>query len=248
MPGPFLKILLSTLILIVLTSSGSAQPSNRDRPEEDSLSWYIQMKYGLDQELYKGIQYYKRYMQYKGDPCFPDDHYYTGSVTLKGITYSDLQLKYDCYSQHLILGYTDFRKQYNELIINSIHIDSFSLGNYHFRNTALSDPRVLFYQVLESGPVTCFVHWNREIHTTHNDLRYPYEYTGPIGAYYIAYRDRIYSVTNRKNFVLIFPEPLQQEIKRYFRRHRLRFRDVGPDEIQDLLNFVSSLPESIPGT
>jgi hypothetical protein len=206
------------------------------------------MKYGLDQELYNGIQYQKHNLQYKGDPCFPDDHFYVGSVTLKGITYHDLQLKYDCYSQHLILGYTDFKKQYNELIINSILIDSFSLGDYCFKNTALSDPRVLYYQVLESGPVTCFVHWNREIHPTHNDLRYLYEYTGPIGAYYIAYRGRIFAVTSRKTFLLIFPQALQPQIRKYFRKHRFRFRDAGPGEIQSLLDFISSHTESIPGT
>jgi hypothetical protein len=248
MPRTFLKILLSLFISVTLASSGSAQLSAGDLPGEDSISWYIRMKYGLDQELYNGIQYQNRNLLYKGDPCFPDDHFYEGSVTLKGITYHDLQLKYDCYSQHLILAYTDFKKQYNELIINSILVDSFSLGDYRFKNTALSGPRVLFYQVLESGPVTCFVHWKREIQSTHNDLRYLYEYTGPGGAYYIGYGGRIYPVNSRRTFTSIFPQPLQPQIRKYFRRHRFRFRDAGPVEIQSLLNFVSSHSEPIPGT
>jgi hypothetical protein len=246
MPGTILQILFSSFILLALTGSVPAQLSQATPPEEDSLSWYIQMKYGLDQELINGFQYDKRNVQYKGDPFFPDDHFYKGSVTLEGITYDDVQLKYDSYSQQLILGYNDFKKQYNQLIINNIQVDSFSLGTYRFKHIALSDPRMLFYQVFEAGPVTCYIHWKRDIHATHDDLQYSHEYTVPIGTFYIGYMGKIHPVTNRKSFILVFPDTLQPEIKRYFRQQQLRLREVGPKEIQSLLNFIGDLSEPIP--
>jgi len=214
-------------------------------PGIDSLTWYIDMKYGLDQELFNGLQYYKKYVKYKGDPFYPENKFYNGSVTLKGITYNDVQLKYNCYTQQLILGYTDFKEQYNELIINIIQVDSFRLGNYRFKNVALADHSVLVYQFMEASPVTCYIHWKREIHATHDDLRYSHEYTGPIGALYIGYRGEFHPVDNRKTIIMIFPESIQPDIKRYFRREHLRLSKAGPVEIQDLLSFIGNLSEPI---
>jgi len=246
MPRSTLQILLCTLIVITLTGTGRAQPLNSALPGKDSLSWYIDMKYGLDQELFNGLQYYKKYVNYKGDPFYPEGKFYKGSVTLKGITYDDVQLKYNCYTQQLILGYTDFKEQYNQLIINNIQVDSFSLGNYRFKNIALADQRVLIYQFMEAGPVNCYIHWRREIHATHDDLRYSHEYTGPIRSFFIGYRGEFHPVDNRKTIIMIFPESIQPDIKKYFRREHLRISKANPGEIQDLLSFIGKLSEPIP--
>ena len=149
MSGSIQKILFSLSLILIITGNGSAQTSNSSIPEADSLSWYIQMKYGLDQELINGFQYYTRNVQYRGNPFFPDDIFYTGSVTLRGVKYDNVQLKYDNYSQYLILAYTDFKEQYNQLIINSIHVDSFRLGIYYFKNLAIAGQKERFYQLIK---------------------------------------------------------------------------------------------------
>jgi len=243
MSGSPLHLLLTLSFVLILTGNSLAQPSNSEVPETDSLPRYIQMKYGLDQELINGFQYYKRNVQYKGHPYFPEDAFYKGSLTLKGVEYDNVQLKYDCYSQHLILKYTDFKERINLLIINSIHVDSFCLGTYCFQKLSLSGDRVLFHQVLDAGPVTCYIHWKREIHTLDYDFQYTHEYSSPKGAYYIRFKDQITPFTNRKSFMSIFPESLQPEIKRYFRQQHFRFREAGPKEIQNLLNYISSRVE-----
>jgi len=246
MSGSILQMLFSLFLVLILTGNGSAQSSNSAIPETDSLSLYIQMKYGLDQELFNGFQYYKRNVQYKGHPYFPEDAFYNGSVTLKGVDYDNVQLKYDNYSQHLILKYTDFKERINLLIINSIHVDSFCLGTYCFQKLSLSDDRVLFHQVLEAGPLTCYIYWKREAHTLDYDheFKYTHEYSRPIGTFYIRYGEEFQPFTNRKELLRIFPESLQPEIKRYFRQQHLQLREAGPKDIQNLLNFISSRIET----
>jgi len=246
MPRSILQILLSSCILLAVTGNAVAQPSNPGLAESDSLSWYIRMKYGLDQELINGFQFYRRYVKYKGDPYFPADSFYRGSVYLKGNGYDGVQLKYDSYSQQLILGYTDFKNQYNQLIINSIHVDSFSLGIHRFKQMALPGRDILFYQVLEAGPVTCYIHWRRDIHVTHDDMQYSHEYTGPIGTYYIRYNGRVRPFNNKRSLVHLFPESLQPAIKRYIRQQRIRLREAGPGETQHLINFIGSHIEPPP--
>jgi len=198
------------------------------------------MKYGLDQELFNGKQYYKRNVQYKGNPYFPEDAFYNGSVTLRGVRYDNVLLKYDSYSQQLILKYTDFKDRINLLIINNIHIDSFCLGTYCFQKLSLSDDRVQYHQVLNSGPVTCYIYWRREIHSLNYDFQYTHEYTSPIGTYYIRYMGEFHPIANRKELLGVFPESIQPEIKKYFRQTQFRFREAGPKDIQNLLNFISS--------
>ena len=246
MSGSPLRILLSLSFVLILTGNVSAQASNSAIQEPDSLSWYIEMKYGLDQELFNGIQYYKRNVQYKGDPYFPEDAFYNGTVTLKGVRYDNVKLKYDSYSQHLILKYTDFKDRVNLLIINEIHVDSFCLGISCFQKLSLSDDEVLFYQVLESGSVSCYIYWRREIHSLNYDFQFTHEYSSPIGTYYIRYMDEFHPIANRKELLGIFPESIQPELKRYLRQEHFRFREAGPKEIQNLLNFISSLIETPP--
>ena len=236
----------SFFIVLTLTGSGSAQAPNSAVRDTDSLSWYIEMKYGLDQELFNGIQYYKRNVQYKGDPYFPEDAFYNGTLTLKGVRYDNVKLKYDSYSQQLILKYTDFKVRVNLLIINEIHVDSFCLGISCFQKLSLSDDGVLFYQVLESGPVSCYIYWRREIHSLNYDFQFTHEYSSPIGTYYIRYMDEFHPIANRKKLLGIFPESIQPELKRYLRQEHFRFREAGPKEIQNLLNFISSLIETPP--
>ena len=204
------------------------------------------MKYGLDQELINGFQFYTRDAQYKGNPYFPDDIFYVGSVTLRGVRYDSVQLKYDIFNQHLILAYTDFQERYNQLIINEIQVDSFCLGIYCFQNLHIAGQKERFYQLLKSGPLTCYIHWKRDIHSLDYDydFKYTHEYSSPIGTYYFRYGGGIHPIANRKELLSVFPESLQPEIKKYFRQQHLQLREAGPNDIQNLLKFISSRIET----
>lgn len=234
------------LLLLAFMQSGllSAQPLSPADRSLDSLSMYIQTKYGLNQELFNGYQYYKRFVQYKGDPFFPDDTFYEGSVTIRGVPYNHVGLKYNTYTQDLILEYTDFQGRYNQLRLNNIHIDSFRLENYCFQKLHLFGEDPLFYQVVSSGPVTCYIHWTKNIHSTSDDLQYSHEYTGVLGTYYLSCRGEITTFSNRKTFISIFPELMQREIKRYLKHQSLSFREAGSADIQNLVNYISLLMET----
>jgi len=142
------------------------------------------------------------------------------------------------------LEYTDFQGRYNQLILNNIHIDSFRLDTYRFQNLQLFGEGLLFYQVVRSGPVTCYIHWTKNIHSTSDDLQYSHEYTGALGTYYLSYQGEIKTFSNRNTFLSIFPESMQGEIKRYLRQQGLSFREAGSADIQNLLNYISQLGET----
>ena len=241
MPLSLHRTLFLAVLAFVLSGYLSAQTSRSPDPQKDSLSRYIQMKYGLDQELFNGFQYYKRFVKYRGDPFFPGDSFYDGKVTVRGIEHDHVRLKYNSYSQFLVLEYTDYQGRYNQLRLSSIHIDSFQLGAYGFQKLSLFDEEPLFYQVICSGTLTCYIYWTKNIHATSDDLQYTYEYTKALGTYYVSYGDGIQTFSNRKTFISIFPDPVQAEIKKYFRNQSLSFREAGPDDIQKLIVYVSQV-------
>lgn len=203
------------------------------------------MIYGLDQQLFNGYQYFKRYIKYKGDPFYPDDAFYEGSVSINGKNYDHLHLKYNCFSQFLVLEYTDFQGRYNQLSLNNAHIDSFRLGNDSYQKLSLAGREALFYQVLESSHVSVYIHWKKMINATSGDLQYSHEYSRPLGTYYVKYQGKIHPFTNRKTFLYVFPESRVPEIKKYLRDQAWSFKDAGPGDIRNLLNYLSQVEETL---
>jgi len=242
---PFLH---RTLVLYILSFflSGylSAQAPGSADPQKDSLSRYIHTKYGLDQKLFNGFQYYKRLIKYKGDPFFPEDSFYEGSVSIGGVDYEQVQLKYNCFSQSLVLEYTDYQGRYNQLSLNTAHIDSFQLGSACFQKLSLQGEAPLFYQVLRSPHVCSYIQWKKMINATSDDLQYSYEYSKALRTNYISYRGEIQTYTNKKSFLSVFSESMAVEIKKFLRNQRTAFKEASPGDIQNLLNYISQLEET----
>jgi hypothetical protein len=243
MSGSLYRILLLAFFALILSGQMEAQPLGAADPDADSLARYVQIKYGLDQELVSGFQYYVRFPNYKGDPFFPEDAFFESSLSLRGLEYEDIHLKYNCFSQCLILEYTDSRDGYNLLRLNNTHIDSFRLGTHHFQKLSLLTEEPVFYQVFSAGQLRCYIHWKKDIQAINNNMQYTHVYTRPRGRYYLSYGDRIQVFTNRKSFISLFAESVQPEIKKYFKRQNFSFRLADPADIQDLLNFISQLIE-----
>ncbi len=240
-----LQKLIPSLASLLMAGQVMAQSFERTDSDTDSLSKYIQMKFGLDQELYNGFQNYNRYALYKGHPYFPDDLFFKGSVTLRGIQHQDVRLKYDIYSQFLILEYSDFEESVHQVIISKIHTDSFQLGNHSFHKLSLTGEEPIFCQVLNSGPLTCYVHWKKEVVSVSYDFQHSHEFTGSMRKYYLRYHGQVYSFASRKSFISIFPDTLTPVLKKYFRQQQFSFRDADPADLQSLLDFISRYIETL---
>lgn len=238
------RMLCLAFFSVILCVNLHAQPSESNEAGKDSLVSYVQQQFGLDQELYNGLLYYKQQVNYKGDPFFPMDSFYGGSVSIGGKEYDQLSLKYSAYSQSLVLEYTDYEGRYNQLELIGTRIDSFRLGAYSFKKLSLLSHEPMYYQEMKAGALTCYIHWRKDIHATSNDLTYSYEYTRSQGRFYIKYQGEIRSFTNRNSYLSVFPESSEQAIKKYFRQQRLSVKKASPEDILDLLIFTSQLTKS----
>lgn len=227
---------------LTLTAPLSAQEGREDR---ENLTAYIQGKYGPDQELYKGFQFYNAYFQYKGDPYFPGDGFMKGSVVYNGTAYQNISLKYDCYSQLLVLEYSDSKKRYHQILLNSASVESFTLGNWTFRRLSLAESETTFYQVIQTESLCCYIHWTRaSVALSTYDRRYLYEFGSPNAAYHMLFQDQLYTFSGKKSFVNIFDKSLAPDIRRYLRENRFSFKHALPGEMEELISYVDTQLES----
>lgn len=234
-----------SLILILFVVPISAQPVLTDRAERDSLYMYVQRKVGLDQVLYHGTQFFERYARFKGSPYYPDDHFYNGGVTLCGTTYQDLSLKYDCFTQKLILEYTDLQKRYNQIYLDLGKMDSFRLGSFVFHKCMLPGEAPGFYQVSKTGQVTGYIHWRKESRTISFDNRYTHEFSDPKAVCWMRIHGKVFPITSRKSFISIFPGHLQSEAKEFLRIHRIHVKQPDYTALSEMTRFVADRIEKI---
>ena len=241
------RMMCFVFLSVILCACLHAQPARSPDPEKDILLSFVQKHYGLDQELYNGFQYYAHLVNYKGDPFFPEDAFYEASVCMKGVEYDQLRLKYNAYSQSLILGYTDFEGRYNQITLISTRIDSFRLGEYRFRRLSLLSGKPLFYQELQVGPLCCYIHWRKDINATRDDLQYSNEYSRALATFYLQYKGELHSFSNRSSYLSLFPVSMQSSLKKYFRQEHLSLKKAVPSDIQNLLVFTKQLTDTMQG-
>lgn len=104
--GIFFKKTATAIVLfmLILSSFGQSMAS-------DSENSFVQIRaiaeseYGVDQQLVNGVYFEDVYRGANGHPYFPEDRFHEGSLVYKSKYYKGVSIKYDIYSQQLLLSY-----------------------------------------------------------------------------------------------------------------------------------------------
>ena len=248
MSGPELKIIILLLLAIPGQATLTGQSSRTDpRLQEwkaqgalrDSLDSYILKQFGPNQVLLNGYQYYEEYRRYKGNPYLAREDFFTGSVSRSGQNFEGLQLKYDCFAQLIVVEFSQTGTDLNRVMINNTDTDSFRVGDMHFIKTSLNGESEIYYQVIEADPLTCYVHWEKELIPLSNDLRYPYEFSRSKALVFVRLEHELQQVQGRKAFSAMFPGELSTPLRKYYRRNQFRFSNAGPEALTQLIRFAA---------
>ena len=197
--------------------------------------------YGLDQNLVNGVQYDNRYLRCQGDPYFLGNEFNEGAVTIGGITYSRVLLKYDLVAQHLEIEYRTFTGGANRLIAVNDHIERFFLGSYEFAKTSIPGNPPQFCQVIRTGNFTCLVYWNKSRIPLNNSVQFTEQITKAKRRFWLVQQDSVQEFSNRRSFVALFDPALQKDIRRMLRKRNFVFRTSDPQGLVRSLESVSAL-------
>ena len=201
----------------------------------------VQDAYGLDQNLVNGIQYDNRYIRCQGDPYFLGNGFNEGSVTIAGIEYPEVLLKYDLVAQHLEIEYRTFTGGVNRLILVTDPVEKFFLGTYEFQRVQLPGFPPRFCQVINTGKFTCLVFWSKSRIPLNNSVQFTEQITKARRNFWLLRNDSVQEFSNRRSFVACFAPEVQKDIRRMLRRRNFVFRTSDQEELVRSMQAVAAL-------
>lgn len=226
-PSPYYNVIFFILFSLPCSLSGKTDTLlTRNSSDRDALL--------------NGRIWWNRNSKVTGDPHFISDSFLKGSVTFNGRNFSDLDLKYDIYSDELV-----YRPASHPVIfLNKEMVDSFEINSgfrsYYFYNAGI-DPRrgpAGYVNLLYDGPTSLLVKYAKKIQPLadqgihdlfHQELRI-----------YLRKDTVITPVTGRKQLLGVL-EDRKKELREYMKRHRLRIAIKEPDSLIPVLEYYDSL-------
>lgn len=190
--------------------------------------------------LLNGRIWRNQYSRVTGDQFFLTDKYIKGSVTFNGKTFENLDLKYDIYSDELILSIDT----YPVIIMNKEMIDSFSLkfGNrtYHIINAGTDTLNVLkgYVNILYNGPSALYGKYTKKIQPLADDGKYDLFYQEHM--VYLRNGSSIIQVTGKKKLMNLL-EDKKKEIRDYLKRTRIKVTQKDPYTFIPVLEYYDSI-------
>ena len=186
--------------------------------QPSDLNTYIHEKDGFDQNLINGILYYDKYKNVLNHPYYTGEELLPGSVVISGVSYEDVQINYDIYSQYLVFEYPVASGSSYKIIISPEHTDAFNLDGNYFEKLILDDRGPLFYQLIRVNGLICYIHWEKKKVT--KSYQFTDYFTETNQRCYLDYYGKLSPFSNRKSFVSLISGVPQKEIKRYIRNRR----------------------------
>jgi hypothetical protein len=197
--------------------------------------------FGLDPLLYNGKKYtYFLPSGTGGHQFLVSPEYLKGSVTIKGKTYTDLELNYDIFNQELLIRYRNETGATSILEVSEAWLESFSLGDSRFEYIHHENDAGI-YQVLGSGSVRILYTWKKELklETGTNPARY--NFTLPKRATSLEIDNTVVPFRSRGSLIKIFPPECNEMIKDYLQQHKIRIKSSSDQSMSRLADFLNGL-------
>ncbi len=231
------------VILFLFTSCTgiiNAQYLQEEGEGSDGLYAFVLNKYGFDTDLINGIQLYNLYRHVKYHPYFIGEESLPGSVTMSGKKFDNLRINYDLYNQWLILEYKEVSGGINKIILEPLHTDGFQIDGNSFIKLSQDENGLLFYQVIRTTGLTCYIHWKKQLLSISNNINYAEEFSDPWRAFFLEYNGTIYPFSNRRNFASLLSDTSARKARDYMRKNNIRFRKISIEDLTGLLEYISS--------
>lgn len=235
MMKPALHYLISILLLFIYTGnlSGLIQLTT-------TYSVGIQDNNPGKRFLLNGRIWRNAYSNVTGDQFFLVNNFLKGSVTLDGVKFDELDLKYDIHNDELILR----TESHPVIFMNKEMVDSFSLvyGNrsYKIINTGTGSPGVLrgYVNVLYEGSSSLYVKYTKKIHPLADGGKYDLFVEEHF--IYIGKDTEIIPVNGKRKFMSLL-EDKRKEVRDYMRNNRIKVIWKNPQTFIPILLFYDSI-------
>lgn len=230
------------LSIIRLPLHGQQSSGGISVPYGELVSW----AYGQDQELVNGMQYYNKHPRSLGHPYLLEGWVHQGSVSIRGKVYNDIWLKYNIHAQQVEVEYRTMNGADNQVILVGDRLDEFTIREDYFRKLNLAeDGEEQFYQVIGSGQMILYIHWEKKLVPLVGDPRFIEEFTSPKRKYFLGMDGSVQAFNNKKSFVALFPKVIQKDMKRLIKENRLLIKTASSRELELFMMAAGSMLEGM---
>lgn len=224
--------LLLLLVLSMVVWSSAAQVTGND-PDK---------VYGYDPLLYNGmVYYYYNSPRTVGNQYLVNDFDQHASVTVRGITYSDVTLNYDILNQLLILKFQNALGSQSLIELSFAWLEKFELNSRHFEVLASADTTKEIYQVLGTGPRRILYFHSKKLLVENLTESTDHFYSGIQRTMYVSANAQKIKYKNNRSFIAAFPASQHDLIRKYLRKHNLIVQKATDSEMTEFINFCNTL-------
>ncbi len=224
------------LFALTLGYSGNllAQLTEKDFAQFDS-------KYGKDPELFKGIKYADYHRVDFGNPFLYNENSLSGTISYKGIVYKNVKLNYDLFEQKLLLSYQNHIGALVQLVLLSMPVDSFSIGQAPFTKNTYPELLVPFIQLFgfENG-VQCIATYEKDYGFNNKSGESGFGYSKLIMKKYLLVDGFPIRIKRKKQFINYLPENKKELCKAYLKKVKWSFKEMNEIQLENLCYYLNT--------
>ena len=231
------KLFVFTFTLLSFLFKVYAQTINSE--VIDQFDTYFKKTIGLDQNLINGYQFIVQNPNSEGHPYFNEDKFFQGRIIVNNIEYTDVFLKYDIYSQRIILKYKYSFGGENQIILHNETISEFEIDEKLFRRIYYPETGIQFFQIVADNDLLYLLQWKKQL--DYSPLDSYYKYSDHKKKSYLVINNRLLRFYGNWSFIKLFPKSQQTLIKQYIKKNKIKLNKATDRTIANLIRFCGEL-------
>ena len=232
-------LILSRIFLFLAIALGSVDAFAQSVAKDPDQA------YGYDPLLYNGLVYYFYSTPGTGGTQYLfDDFDPQGSITVRGVTYTNQALNLDIFNQKLILKYKNTVGSSNLIEISFAWLESFEIKGRHFELVATADTTKEIYQVIGEGPSKVLYYQSKKLLIQSFIESTSHAYSQVQKVMYVFNGHEKIRYKNNRSFVNAFSPAQHDMIRKFIRKHNLTVQKAKDPEMTELINYCNTLTGS----
>jgi len=235
----FFQILIAALLFFCTMQPAMSQ-NETNREEIINL---LDEKYGIDQQLYRGVKYFPKVNLIAGHAYLFDPDFISSKIKYREKMYHPVLLKYDIELDELIIKTPEKYGAELQLILDPRNVDAFWLGDRYFINNTNIEIPARFVQIISADSLSCIAAYSKEFKFMRGGRNEGYGFTDKNAKYYIKTNSTLKQVKTRRALLKLLPKPHIADVKQYLAKQNYKFSKMTDVQWIQLCNYINDLYE-----
>lgn len=239
----YFYIMIGVFCFLIVPNAYSQSDARRQR---EQIYKDAEKKYGPDDLLVFGKQYFSLHYNAEGNPYLHGDSYRFSQVFIQNKSYENVRLKFDVERQAFVLKHSSYNGTEKLIILNPLRLDSIrymdALFVYSEHLSADLRPKV-YYELIGNGPVKMYIYYTKYYDPVKSvvDSDTGGRYTKIYTIRSLEINGELRRVNSKRLFLSNFDKETARELKRFMRKNRIRYRKANSKQLEQLIRYCNEI-------